>query len=153
MKLMYMVFFVVLIAHRALALPNPAAVYVSGGFQSYSGGIYTDVNTTCYSDPCYYTTVNHAIALVGRDDNPPEGGDGCWILRSSWGTSWGESGYMRIRYNAARVACEACYLIYLGTNMNVLPVTRDYDSDGKSDPGVYRNGYWSIFTMAGNVLF
>jgi len=28
----------------------------------------------------------------------------------------------------------------------------DYDSDGKSDLAVYRNGYWSIYLMTGNVF-
>ena len=88
-----------------------AAVYAGGAFSAYSGGIYQDSNTTCSSNPCYYTPTNHIIALVGWDDNPPEGGSGCWILRNSWGTSWGESGYMRIRYTSAIVACEACYLV------------------------------------------
>ena len=89
-----------------------AAVYVSGSFAYYDSGIYTDTNTNCDETPCYYKYTNHAIALVGWDDNPPEGGGGCWILRNSWDTSWGEDGYMRLRYNAARVACEVCYMIF-----------------------------------------
>ena len=88
-----------------------AAVMATSAFSAYRGGIYQDANTSCDSNPCYYTRTNHAIALVGWDDNPPEGGGGCWILRNSWGTSWGESGYMRIRYGSARVNCEVCYLI------------------------------------------
>ncbi|MBW1783782.1 MAG: hypothetical protein JRL30_23965 [Deltaproteobacteria bacterium] len=86
-----------------------AAVYVGSAFEAYSGGIYEDSKTSCSSYPCYYTPTNHVIALVGWNDN---GGDGYWILRNSWGTSWGESGYMRIKYTSARVACEAAYLVY-----------------------------------------
>lgn len=88
-----------------------AAVMATSAFSAYKSGIYEDANTSCDSNPCYYTPTNHAIALVGWDDNPPEGGGGCWILRNSWGTSWGENGYMRIRYGSARVNCEVCYLI------------------------------------------
>ncbi|MBL7205842.1 MAG: hypothetical protein ISS63_16175 [Desulfobacteraceae bacterium] len=88
-----------------------AAVMATSAFSAYSRGVYQDANTSCDSNPCYYTPTNHAIALVGWDDNPPEGGGGCWILRNSWGTSWGENGYMRIRYGSARVNCEVCYLI------------------------------------------
>ncbi len=85
-----------------------AAVYVSGAFSAYAGGVFEDTNTGCPNGA--YTPTNHAIALVGWDDNPPEGGGGCWILRNSWGDTWGESGYMRIRYTSAVVACEVTYL-------------------------------------------
>jgi C1A family cysteine protease len=83
------------------------AVFASSAFQSYSGGIYQDTNTACSGTPCDYTSTNHAVALVGWDD-----ADGVWILRNSWGASWGESGYMRIKYTSAVVACEATYLVY-----------------------------------------
>lgn len=90
-----------------------AAVLVGSAFQGYSGGIYQDSNTTCYSDPCYNTPTNHAISLVGWDDTPAEGGGGVWILRNSWGDDdWGEDGYMRIRFTSARVACAVSYLVY-----------------------------------------
>ena len=88
------------------------AVYATSAFSAYKSGVYEDANTACDETPCYYTATNHAIALVGWDDNPPEEGGGCWILRNSWGPWWGEKGYMRIRYTSARVACEATYLVY-----------------------------------------
>lgn len=89
-----------------------AAVYAGTAFSNYDSGIYDDSNNTCDGTPAWYTTSNHAIALVGWDDNPPEGGGGVWILRNSWNTSWGESGYMRLRYDAAVVHCAVCYMQY-----------------------------------------
>jgi C1A family cysteine protease len=86
-----------------------AAVHAEGAFSAYSGGIYQDAKTSCSSNPCYYTETDHIIALVGWNDN---GGNGYWILRNSWGTGWGESGYMRVKYTSARVACETAYLVY-----------------------------------------
>jgi len=88
-----------------------AAVYAGSAWSAYSGGVYQDTSTSCGSSPCYYTPTNHIIALVGWDDSPPEGGGGVWILRNSWGESWGEDGYMRTRFTSARVSCEACYLV------------------------------------------
>lgn len=90
-----------------------AAVEVSSAFEAYQSGIFADSNTECGYDPCYYTSTNHCIALVGWQDTSPDG-DGYWILRNSWGSDWGEDGYMRIAYRSAHVACEACYLVYSG---------------------------------------
>ncbi len=87
--------------------PVNAAVYVGDSFQAYGEGVYSDLSTTCPASPCYYTTTNHAIMLVGWDD-----ADQAWILRNSWGTGWGEDGYMRISYTAANVACAAVYATY-----------------------------------------
>lgn len=88
-----------------------AAILTTSAFDAYTSGVYEDANTSCDATPCYYETSDHAISLIGWNDNPPEGGGGCWILRNSWGTGWGESGYMRIRYTSAGVACAAAYLV------------------------------------------
>jgi C1A family cysteine protease len=83
-----------------------AAVMTTSAFEAYSSGVYQDSNTACFVNPCYYTPTDHAISLVGWDDMA-----GAFILRNSWGPSWGENGYMRIKYNSAVVACEVCYLV------------------------------------------
>jgi hypothetical protein len=41
---------------------------------------------------------NHCICLVGYDDT-----NQCWILKNSWGTSWGASGYCRIGYGESGI--------------------------------------------------
>ena len=35
----------------------------------------------------------HAVAVIGYDDQQK-----CWIVKNSWGTGWGEKGFMRIAY-------------------------------------------------------
>ena len=85
-----------------------AAVYVTTSFQNYSGGVWSDSNSGCSNGA--YTTTNHAIALVGWGHDATEGD--YWILRNSWGTSWGENGYMRIAVNSAAVDCAVCYMVY-----------------------------------------
>jgi chitodextrinase/C1A family cysteine protease len=108
-----------------------AAVYVTSSFENYSGGIFSDSYTSCSSSPCYYTPTNHAIALVGWGTDATTGD--YWILRNSWGTSWGENGYMRIDATSARVACEVCYLVY---------------DNGTSSPTVTTNAISSISTIS-----
>lgn len=95
------------------------AIQTDSGFDRYTGGIYENNNTEPDAEPYYYTTTDHVVSLVGWDDDPdddpdnePGAGDGCWILRNSYGaTGWGENGYMRIRYFAAAVNTSAAYLV------------------------------------------
>lgn len=81
--------------------PVASAVYVDSAFQAYSGGVFNH-NVSSYP--------NHAIVLVGWDDS--RGSAGAWILRNSWGTGWGESGYMWIEYGCSLVGYEAAYVDY-----------------------------------------
>jgi hypothetical protein len=60
--------------------------------------------------------VNHAVALVGWDDHYYWNGNyySVWFLRNSWGSGWGESGYMNIVYGCNEVGYAACYVDYRG---------------------------------------
>ena len=116
-----------------------AAVYVSTTFSNYSGGVFSDNYTTCSSNPCYNTTTNHAIALVGWGYDSQDGD--YWILRNSWGTSWGEDGYMKLSVHSAHIDCSVCYM--------------KYQDDGTTAPTVSTNNVTSIgdntATCGGNI--
>ncbi len=83
--------------------PVEAGVYAGSAFQGYTGGIFSTNET----DPTYPGWPNHMINLVGWDDAGQY-----WILRNSWGSWWGESGYMRIKYGTSLVGFGATWAIY-----------------------------------------
>jgi hypothetical protein len=43
----------------------------------------------------FYIIIIDAIVIVGFGET--EEGDKYWVIRNTWGTMWGEKGYMRIR--------------------------------------------------------
>lgn len=74
---------------------GPVAVGINGDsseFLSYSGGIF--------DKPRCKQKANHALLVVGygEEESSPEGEViRYWIARNSWGTGWGENGYVRIK--------------------------------------------------------
>jgi C1A family cysteine protease len=93
--------------------PVVTGVLATEEFDKYDKNtVFEDTNTSCYDYPCYRSTTSHAVALVGWDDNGDPENNGYWILRNSMGAQWGDNGYMRIKYKAAHVACNAAYLVY-----------------------------------------
>jgi cathepsin L len=76
--------------------PLAIAVCVTSAFQAYTGGVFNEKSTA---------TVNHAITLVGWDDAKK-----AWRIKNSWGTGWGESGYMWIAYDSNSVGYGAAWV-------------------------------------------
>lgn len=73
-------------------------VYVDYAFMAYTGGVFTHTSTA---------DVNYFVIICGWDDNL-----GAWRITPSWGTSWGENGYMWIAYDCHRIGWAANYLLY-----------------------------------------
>ena len=76
--------------------PLGVAMRVCSDFSSYSGGIYEN---TCWS----LWSGGHAIALVGYNDS-----QSYWIMKNSWDTDWGESGFGRLHYDESDSG-ESCF--------------------------------------------
>ncbi|GLT29564.1 hypothetical protein SLA2020_044220 [Shorea laevis] len=71
---------------------QPVSITIEGAgnyFKSYESGVFTGY---CGNQP------THAVTLVGYGTT--EDGTKYWLIRNSWGESWGENGYMKIQRDA-----------------------------------------------------
>merc|ERR1711953_1360030 len=74
------------------------------GFQLYSGGVYV-------SNSCSSTRLNHAVTAVGYGNMDSQD---YFTVKNSWGTAWGDNGYILMaanRNNQCGVAATPAYAI------------------------------------------
>ena len=82
---------------QALCEYGPIAIGVNAtsAFQAYTSGVFNEKSPG---------DINHAITLVGWDDAKK-----AWRIKNSWGTGWGESGFMWIAYDSNKVGYGAAW--------------------------------------------
>ncbi|KAL1212806.1 Senescence-specific cysteine protease SAG39 [Cardamine amara subsp. amara] len=87
---------------------QPVSVSICGreaGFKHYSRGVYNPRDCGI--------NVNHAMTLVGYGTSPE--GIKYWLAKNSWGKTWGDNGYIRLRRDVEWPQCMcgiaqyACY--------------------------------------------
>ncbi len=89
---------------NALCKHGPLAIAVEAdeGFVAYAGGVFKGFK----SEPTNpQAKINHAITLIGWDN-----GKNAWLIKNSWGTDWGEKGYMWIDYDSNNVGYAAAWV-------------------------------------------
>lgn len=141
---------------------------IKSAIQTY-GCVYTTYNHDFASQyyngatHSYYknvaTTINHAVTIVGWDDNynkqnftivPP--GNGAFIVKNSWGTNWGENGYFYVSYYDASFGYESNAVV-TSENTNNYKNIYQYDPLGWVRSRGYNNSTcWgaNVFTAISN---
>jgi len=84
-----------------IGYPISIGVHAGSSFQHYHSGVYDDTH-------CKNGQLNHAILIVGYDKSGPEP---FWIVKNSWGGSWGDHGYinMKMGVNTCGLKADPCY--------------------------------------------
>uniref|UniRef100_K3W9V8 Peptidase C1A papain C-terminal domain-containing protein n=1 Tax=Globisporangium ultimum (strain ATCC 200006 / CBS 805.95 / DAOM BR144) TaxID=431595 RepID=K3W9V8_GLOUD len=81
----------VLLKSALQSQPIAVAVNSQSPFPEYKGGFYTCPNN---GDLVSKNSINHALLLVGYGTDAVHGD--YWILKNSYGSSWGDSGFMKL---------------------------------------------------------
>ena len=105
---------------KELAASGPIAVGIEPGasFEEYRSGIFeesateraarTTGNAQYAGSAGAFEPTGHAVLIVGYG---VENGQGYYIIRNSWGSRWGESGYIRMAYGEGACAVTTCFSV------------------------------------------
>lgn len=84
---------------------GPIAVGINAmlrSFHLYRGGVYNPAG-------CNPKITNHAVLIVGYGSDR---GQDYWLVKNSWGTAWGEGGFIRMARNKKNLCGIANFAVY-----------------------------------------
>ena len=86
---------------QAVATVGPVSISVAADTWSfYSGGVFDgSMGSGCDVD------IDHAVQLVGYGKDS-DSGKYYWLVRNSWGSGWGEKGYIRVLRTPGNEPCD-----------------------------------------------
>jgi C1A family cysteine protease len=148
---------VIFLPNRASSTDNDTLKWAITNYGVIRTSMYWDDPSWNSSTNAYYystagTSTNHAVAIVGWDDNfaaanfnSAPAGNGAFLIKNSWGDTWfGDSGYFWISYYDTRAM----------RNNAIFTASTDADNLYQHDPFwvVGAVGYGSTMAWGGNVF-
>jgi C1A family cysteine protease len=96
--------------------PLQTTLYVYADFMTYGSGVYKHTTGSMLG--------GHAVSIVGYDDTKR-----AWIIRNSWGPTWGDNGFAYISYDDQSGIGDSTWGYVIGTGQGEVTFTNLRDRD------------------------
>ena len=89
-------------------VPNKSPPKGAITWDDYRGGVFPGIPSSSYEP----LEIDHDVLLVGWKDTD-DSGSGYWIIRNSWGESWGgdNKGFIYLPYRCNNIGCTAAWAL------------------------------------------
>lgn len=105
---------------RTVALVAPVSVCLNtDNWADYTGGVLPA--SSCSSD---FINMDHCVQVVGYSINATAPDQSYWLVRNSWGSSWGVDGYIHLQLN---MSVNTCGVANQATNIPIVPIDEEAD--------------------------
>merc|ERR1719510_2714854 len=116
-------------------------IYASdSAFGNYGGGVFTGCSTGVNS--------NHAVVAVGYGT---ENGEDYWIVKNSWGSGWGDGGYIKIKRGASQCNIGAWCMVAECTATGSSEPSPDGGDDSDSSDDVPTDLFCDVSAQFGEI--
>ena len=123
-----------------LAIMKYGSIDVSYNGQSTYNEVTPYYNPNTYAQYVNDSSIqpNHAVSIIGWDDNFPKEkfgitppGDGAWIVKNSWGPDFGENGFLYVSYYDQSLLKSLNVISYATSIIieNTVPYNKNYQYD------------------------
>jgi len=137
---------------KQLVTINPVStvLQVTDNWYSYGGGVFEDSDccNTEEDDQCILN-INHAILVVGYGQ---EKGKDYWLIKNSWGPSWGEDGYIKLNRGTGHCGVGGAHQTIPHCGKDETTTAKIISTTTNGNPQLAANSWQTVFVILTNII-